>query len=402
MSDLELYLHQLRDPSGLPFYPWFFDFLLVLTFAAHILLVNLVLGGTVLLLWGRLSGSSYASRLSRSLSRALPISVSWAVVLGVAPLLFIQVLYDPFWYFSSVISAWWTLIFLAAIVLAFVSLYAYYLRGGYQENGNPWWIGLALVTLLLAALIIHALSIQALHPEKWSLWAIQGGGAFQKGTGLWGFHLPRILHFFSASLTITGIFLLLYARYFRDRSDYPEDYLLWVEKLGIRLALTFSLLQVLTGLWWLFSLPGEFHFYRHPLFLLGAGTGLLFLAVLFRSRHHPRRSLSLIGGLTFLTVFFMSYAREALRMKYLSRFGYSFQDYPLHISWGSTFLFLGTFLMGLVILSYVGLVAFRSGRGHREVGYERLGKLAVSLCWLWILSVVVLGLVISYRNGVLP
>ncbi len=56
MHFLASYIQQLRDVSGLPFYPWLFDFLLVLTFTLHILAINLVVGGTLVLLWGRLFG----------------------------------------------------------------------------------------------------------------------------------------------------------------------------------------------------------------------------------------------------------------------------------------------------------------------------------------------------------
>ncbi|OAQ20418.1 hypothetical protein [Thermosulfurimonas dismutans] len=402
MDSFANYINTLRDVSGLPFYPWLFDILLVFTFTCHILLVNLVLGGSIVLLWGKLSGNPYGGRLSRSLSRVLPISLSWAIVLGVAPLLFIQVIYDPFWYFSSVISAWWTLAFLALIALAFSLFYVYYLRGGYEGQGNPLWVFLALAALSTVAVIIHALSLQAVHPERWSEWVVKGGRVNFSGSGLYAFELPRILHFILASVAIIGIFLMLYARYFRARPDYPSEYLAWVERTGARTAFVFSLLQAGAGIWWFLTLPRTFHFYIHPLFLIGAGFGITLIVVLALAQARPSAYTWPVTILAFLTVFFMSYAREALRMKYLHRAGYSFADYPVHPSWSSTALFLLTFVMGLVILFYVGLVAFRAGRGHKEVGSHGLGKLAVTLSCLWIGIMVVIGLVISFKNGALP
>ncbi len=402
MDFVASYVNQLRDVSGLPFYPWLFDFLLVLTLALHLLLVNLVLGGTSLLLWGRLFGGSFGLRLSRSLSRVLPISLSWAIVLGVAPLLFIQVIYDPFWYFSNVLSAWWALIFLGLIALAFSLSYVYYLRGGYEGAGNPLWPLLSLAALLVTAGIIHALSLQAIHPEKWSAWIFGDGQSYRVGARLLAFELPRFLHFFLASLAITGIFLMLYARYFDTRPDYEPTYLSWVGRIGARTALIFSLLQAAAGLWWLLSLPADFRFYTHPLFLLGAGLGLALIGLLFRAQRDPRSYALKTAILAGLTVFFMSYAREALRMQYLSRAGYTFSDYPVHPSWSSTVLFLLTFVMGLVVLGYVGLVAYRAGRGQKEVGAHGWGKAALALCWLWIVVMVTLGLIISFKNGALP
>jgi len=402
MDHLAKYLNALRDASGLPFYPWVFDFLLVLTFTLHILLVNLVIGGTIILLWGRFSGNPYGLRLSRSLSAVLPVSLSWAIVLGIAPLLFVQVIYDPFWYFSSVLSAWWTLAFLALIALAFSLFYVYYLRGGYEGKGRPVWIFLALIALLMVAVIIHALSLQAVHPETWSEWIVKKGRINFSGSGLYAFKWPRILHFFWASLAVTGIFLMLYARYFRARPDYPSEYLDWVEKTGAKVAFISSLLQSGVGVWWLLTLPGEFRFYSHPLFIIGVVLGLMLLGILALAQTRPSAYTWPATILTFLTVFFMSYAREALRMKYLHGAGYSFTDYPVYPSWSSTVLFLFTFVMGLVILFYLGLVAFRAGRGQKEVGSHGLGKLAVALNYLWIGIIVIIGLIVSFKNAALP
>ncbi|MBX6422736.1 hypothetical protein [Thermosulfurimonas sp. F29] len=402
MESLAPYVLHLRDLSGLPFYPWLFEFLLVLTLALHLLVVNLVLGSTMFLLWGRLFGGSFGLRLSRSLSRVLPISLSWAIVLGVAPLLFIQVIYDPFWYFSNVISAWWALAFLGLIALAFSLAYLYYLRGGYEGAGNPLWILLALMALLLVAAIIHALSLQAVHPEKWPEWTAESRGLFETGGRLHAFSLPRYLHFILASVAVTGIFLMLYARYFEVRKDFDPSYLAWVGRIGVRTALVFSLLQAGAGLWWLGSLPAEFRFYTQPLFLLAALSALLLILLLFVARRDPARHSLRVAVVAGLTVFLMSYAREVLRMKYLSRAGYRFSDYPVNPSWSSTALFFLSFLMGLLILGYVGLVAYRAGRGQREVGAHGWGKLAVALCWIWIGIMVTLGLIISFKNGVLP
>jgi hypothetical protein len=130
------YLNVMRDPAGLPSPAIIFDFFLVLTFALHILLVNLVIGSALLILYGRFSSNPNAKLLSQSLSRLLVNSLSWAIVLGVAPLLFVQVIYDPFWYTANTMSAWWALGFLAFIALAFILAYVFYLGGGYEGKST--------------------------------------------------------------------------------------------------------------------------------------------------------------------------------------------------------------------------------------------------------------------------
>ncbi|MFN3922001.1 MAG: hypothetical protein ACK4K4_06345, partial [Caldimicrobium sp.] len=153
------YLNAMRDAAGLPSPAIIFDILLVLTFALHILLVNLVLGSLALIIWGKIKGSEYSLKLSSSLSRLLVISISWAIVLGVAPLLFIQVIYDPFWYTANTLSALWALLFLVFIALGFTLLYLFYLRGGYEGKGNIFLVILSGVLFLLAGIVMHSLAV---------------------------------------------------------------------------------------------------------------------------------------------------------------------------------------------------------------------------------------------------
>lgn len=94
----------------------------------------------------------------------------------------------------------------------------------------------------------------------------------------------------------------------------------------------------------------------------------------------------------------MSLAREVLRMSYFRGVGYTFADYPVNLSLGSLVLFLLTFLMGLIVLYYTALVAYRAGKGIKEVGAQGLGKFSVILMWLWIVIMVVLGVYISLKN----
>lgn len=132
------FLNSMRDVAGVPFYPVVFQILMVLTFALHIIFVNLVIGGTALAIWGRLKGSDYSLRLSKAFARANTIFTSLAIVLGVAPLLFVQVIYDPFWYTAGNLSAWWTLLFLVTIAAAFSFAYLFYLGKG-KNGGSLFW-----------------------------------------------------------------------------------------------------------------------------------------------------------------------------------------------------------------------------------------------------------------------
>lgn len=98
------------------------------------------------------------------------INLSIAIVLGVAPLLFIQVIYDPFWYTANAISVWWAMAFLLVITLGFLSLYVFYLK----RNKNPAGFGIfSLVMVVFAGVSMFAM--QQLLPEKWLSWYVVNG-----------------------------------------------------------------------------------------------------------------------------------------------------------------------------------------------------------------------------------
>ncbi|MHB8908040.1 MAG: hypothetical protein ACYDAA_04090 [Syntrophales bacterium] len=396
-------IKSLQDPMGLPFYPFLFQVLMVLTFALHILFVNFALGTSFLAVYGRFKGDPGWRRLSPGLAKAAPANVSMAMLLGVAPLLFVQVVYDPFWYASNLLSAAWVIGFIFIMMAAYSSLYVFYLRG--KKGDRKGWVlfgAAAVVLFLLAGVIMHALGYQLLQPEKWQQWYMTGSAADTSGLSLHAFQLPRFLHFIVPSLALTGIFLMLYAWYFKDRRDMDGGHLAWTGATGAKMAFLFTLFQALIGFWWLLSLPAELDFLHSPFFLAGAGLGIGLLLLLYAAQKDPVKYAVLSGFGAFCTIFAMSYAREALRMSYLGRFGYSIFDYKVNVDWPSTLLFLGTFLMALLIIGYLLTVAFQSGRaeGPYEAGpaLHRLGKLSIVLLLAWIVVVAGLGVAISLRN----
>jgi hypothetical protein len=399
--NIGIYLNAMRDPAGLPSPAIIFDFFLVLTFALHILLVNLVIGSALLILYGRFSSNPNAKLLSQSLSRLLVNSLSWAIVLGVAPLLFVQVIYDPFWYIANTISAWWALGFLAFIALAFILAYVFYLGGGYEGKSTPLWIILSLAFLFLAGIVMHSLAVAQLVPEKWASFVVKDSKYLSSGSSLHAFELFRFLHFMVPALAVIGVWLIFYGNYFKSSGKYSEEYLNWVKQFGAKLALYFSLIQAVVGFIWLITIPSEFKFYTNPFFILALISALIFLALLFKAQSSSSQYAKPIAGLLILTVLLMSAAREALRMAYFAKAGYSMANYPVNPSYGSLLLFLATFVMGVIVLLYTAIVVYRSGKGIKEVGYEGLGKVSVYLMWAWIVVMVVIGVVIAVKNGAL-
>ena len=395
-------LQLLKDPMGVPFYPVVFQILMILTFALHILFVNLSLGTTCLAALGRLKGGERWGRLAGGMAQAATASVSGAILLGVAPLLFVQVIYDPFWYASSNLSAAWAIGFIFILMAGYGSLY---LARDQKGDASSAFAAFAFTMFLLAGFIMHALGFQLLQPEKWLGWYTSHGAASTTGTVLHDFSLPRFFHFIIPAFAATGVFLMLYSWYFRVRADMDASYLDWTGRLGAKMAFHATTAEAVTGFLWLMVLPRDLRFHAHPLFILGVILGLALLGFLYfvqkQERDHHRFALAAAAGMI-ATVLEMAAAREALRVRYLARFNYAIGDHRLNLDWGSTALFFGTFVLCLIVLAYILAVAYQSGRvaGRWEAGpkMRAWGKASIGILVAWLAIVASLGLVITVRN----
>jgi hypothetical protein len=395
--DISEMLKSLQDPMGVPFYPLVFQILLVLTFALHIIFVDLVIGGSFMAVYSYFRPGKYYKALSKSFAKATTINLSLTIVLGVAPLLFMQVIYDPFWYTSNVLSASWMIGILFVLMSAFSFAYVFYLKANKGKQHIAIWGILSFLLVILAAVIMHAVSYQALLPEKWLSWYMNNNKVNLYGAQLHAFQLPRFLHFIVASFALTGIFMMLYSWYFWKREDMDNDYIAWVGKAGAKMALIFTVLQMAVGIWWLLSLPANFHFYTNYMFLIGVPVAVILLFVLIKAQSDPRRYALPVAVITLIIVLAMSSLREVLRMLYVGRYNYSLYNYKLNISYGSTALFLVSFVMGIIIVGYMATVVFKMGRSSKPVDLSslKLRTWSVYLMIAWILIMIGIGISIA-------
>lgn len=395
-------IKSLQDPMGVPFFPGVFQALMVLIFAAHIMFVNFALGASFLMVYGGIGKREYWNRLSRSMARATTASFSMAILFGVAPLLFVQVIYDPFWYASNMLSAAWAIGFILLLMLGYSLVYVFYLKRESRGRAVTGFGIAAFVLILLAGSIMHAFGYQLLQPDKWMSWYMQGESVRTSGSVLHAFQLPRLLHFVAPAFALTGVLLMLYAWYFGKRADADPVYLEWVGRRGARMALIFTGIQAAIGVWWLLRVPSSLKFFTSPILLIAAGLGIMLLVLLIRAQKSPANHAVPSMAAAALAVVAMSAAREALRMGYLGRFGYSLFQYKTNLDFGSTALFLGTFAIGLVIIAYLLSIAFKAGRTagtyEASASMNAWGKLSISLLLAWIGAVVGLGIIISFRN----
>lgn len=141
------------DPLPQPGPTWLLWTLLLVTFVLHLVPMNLVLGGAVLNVvarWRARRGAPHAPTLAHDITKAMPVAIAAAVNFGVAPLLFLQVLYGRVFFTSSVLMAWWWLAVVPILIAAYYGAYVLSFRADRPGRGAT---ALAWLVLLLVAAI---------------------------------------------------------------------------------------------------------------------------------------------------------------------------------------------------------------------------------------------------------
>jgi hypothetical protein len=320
------------DPIPIPG-PWF-DVLLIITFLAHILFMNVVVGGAVISLAGHVSGKGVP--LSRSLSKRMPTILALTINMGVAPLLFLQTVYGQFDYTSSVLMAGYWLAVVGLLLAAYYGLYIYDFKfdglGGLRTPllvltlGMMLWIGFMFsnnVTLML-------------RPEKWFDYFTTNGAGFLNLDD--PVLYPRYLHFMVGSLAVGGLFVALVA-HFKAEPEHLETGMVWFTRA--------TLVNIAVGVWFLMALPKDImlrfmggHLPSTAVLVLGLVGAL---ALVWSGM---KRNPVLAAVLTVITVLFMVIARHLVRTAYLAPW-FDSSQLPVTGEYSTLMLFLFFLAVGL-------------------------------------------------------
>ena len=400
-------MYALRNPAGVPFYPIVFVGLGVLTFALHIFFVQLMLGTAALTLYGAYKQENHWRRLASAMLEIAKVSVSVAIVIGVAPLLFVQVVYDPQWYTSNVLSADWVIGFIVIMIFGYWGMYYYYFKNGKygEHSGQPkarWALIFGLALLLLAGWIMHSLTSQMLHPELWASWYNPNGTMDYSGSKLHANNPWRFAFFILLGIPVAGAMLIAYRRFKSVRADADMAYLNWAGELGKKWLKIGALVVIVPYIGWMMTLPESAGNFAMSLWGVLPVAALILVAIWAQLRLNDPQSLCNYMALpmAFVAVLVVSITREVLRYAVLNdTFGYDFFDYKVTMDWYSTAMFFGTFaIVGGAVLAYFLTVAWKVGQSTGvytpSAAVDRMGTIAIWITLLWLVHFFVLGFVI--------
>ena len=326
------------DAAGMPGPPWLFHSLLVFTFFLHLIFMNLTLGGTLMAFVANLRGGGRSTDANSVLAKRLMgvniYAISLAITTGVAPLLFVQVLYQQFFYSGTILLGW---IWFSLVVLLMAGYYAAYLHKKFR---GPW-LGVSALTFFGVAMIHVAVHLIHVQPGKWAQFDSSALGVLADPT-----YWPRLLHFVIAAITFAALVAAWWAVR-RARAGDDVELNTAIAKSAWRWALWATILQMVDGFVLLGVLPKPvlLGVMRGGLAILGPLTisillGIGLLMMLARATN-PVESPGLVSGtlaaLT-LTIAVMTVTRHQVRVLYLEPATAQFQA-TIVPQWGNFVIF---------------------------------------------------------------
>ena len=241
------------DPLPLPAPPWLMWGLLMLTFFLHLIFMNFVLGGSIIALFARTKREEDEVRLSRWIGKVLPVAVAATVTFGVAPLLFLQVLYGRLFFSSAVLMAWWWLAVVPLVILAYYGTYVI----AFQKGALDRWvmpISIAVAAILAGVAFLYSNNMTLmLRPDRFLPMFLEDARGVQLNTADPTL-IPRYLHMLLGAIAVAGLFVSIYG-WIAARKD--EAHGTWAMRHG---AIWFSAAtagNLLAGLWWFGALARE-------------------------------------------------------------------------------------------------------------------------------------------------
>lgn len=331
------------DVLGLPAPAPLLLALMALTLAIHWLFIGAAVGSTGMVLLCSLRRSQAAAGAAGALLTFLPFLLSMGVTMGIAPLLFVQVMYGNFFYSANVLLAWpW----LGIVPLVIANLYLFYVARSRLKAGKglgPGLPGVMLVVFVMLAGVLAANGTLTQCPWAWqAFWARKGMSLF---TGdMMGVRLTFALTGF---LTFGAYLAAVLARAGLLRGVEDSHSL---ARRCLTLAIAASIGQILAGALVLRAVPAEHHIDIAgggwvSIFTFAGGAAVVLMPVLLLvARRKGRWPLLILPGVAaFVGAIGIAVARDLLRQAYLAQY-FSLAAVPVNPQWGA-FAFFALFLV---------------------------------------------------------
>jgi hypothetical protein len=343
------------DPLALPAPAWLLWVLLLLTFFLHVIPMNLVLGGSIIGAIARVRGRRpdcpHDAHLAHIVVKAMPVLISATVTLGVAALLFLQVLYGRVFFVSAVVMGWWWLSVIGLLILTYYAAYLLAMRESILgATGTVLaWLMAAMVGLI-ALIYGNNMTLMLKPAELVARYAADGSG--RQLNLLDPALFPRHLHMVLGAIAVSGLAIAVLGVLRRkEEAGFGQ----WAIRYGAFVCVAATAVNVFAGLWWLAALPRDvlLQFMGRDMRAIGellagilltlTGAGHAVLAV---TGKRPALMVTISAGTLMAGIAMMLLTRDTIRRLSLDLAGYQAVNWVAP-QWGPIVIFLALLLAAI-------------------------------------------------------
>lgn len=345
------------NPDPLPVASGWFHFLNYLTYYLHLISVGIMFSTAVSMTFGYFKAKSDPkwAAFAKQMSKILPFSIAFAVNLGVAPLLFIQVIYGNFFYAASIlIGTVWILLIILLILGYYGSYWIVFKKE--KKRGSRKYISV-FISLILAwtGFILVNINTLMMTPGRWKSYFSHMGGTDLNLSEPTLF--PRYMFYLFLLLAIGGLFI---AGFYKMKPEKDESKTGMV--FGSSLAGYSCFLTLPSFIIFIRMLPGNI---RDTFFmgdLLWTAFSVIFLLGIIASGYFSlKRKITAASVLMVLNLIIFVILRGHVRYLYLERFSEKISIAGLNTQYGVMALFFISFAAGL------GLVFWLLRKVYKEI-----------------------------------
>jgi len=350
-------MQYIPTPDTLPAPAGIFYFLLILTLPLHLAMMNAMVGSSLISLYQHFKNDDKSNELSHLIAKFLPLVIAFAVNFGVAPLLFLQVIYGHFVYVSSILmGAFWIGIYVV-LIIAYYASYLYDFK--FKELGTSavWILTIGVVIMLFIGFLFTNNMTLMLSPEKWTSYFVNKTGTILNTSE--PTLVPRLLHFLIGAIAVGGVYVALLGKLIAKKDKELGEK---AESTGMKTFFYFTILQILSGIWFLLSIPREAMLVfmgKNMIATVIFTVALIFVLILLYVGYKKKTYLA--ATLVMVTIYLMVIMRDFLRTSYLQKF-FTMDSLKVHTEISPIILFAVSLVLGIYLVYWLikqAVIAFK-------------------------------------------
>jgi MFS family permease len=323
---------------------WLITTLHIVTLTLHFAAMNFMVGGVIVILFGRLN-DRWNDPTVRKFIKLFPSAMAATITFGVAPLLFVQLVYGGQVYSASIVSGWFWLMIVAVAIVCYYFLYGAAFASEGAHTRLKIYLSIALAGFIYISFVYSSVFSLAERPDLYM--ALYAGN--QAGTVInpeIGSYIFRWLHMLLGAVTVGAFFVGWLGKENEQAYNAGKGFYLWGMVAAMLLGLFYlfsfgehivKFMRTPAVYWLLVSIvlsPGSLHFFFKKRFL---PSGLMLL-------------VSLVG---------MVIIRHYVRLMFLADH-FSPSSLPVRPQWSIFILFLLCFAVAVWLIGYMLRLFFSS------------------------------------------